>query len=209
MNFAAAREIMVDSQLKPVGVTNAAVLAAMGTVARERFVPNAAKGVAYADTAVEVAPGRYLLPPATLGQLLDRAELRAGDRVLVVGGATGYSAAICRHAGAEVTMLESDPGLVFIARALGIEVVEGPLADGHRDGAPYTLVLFEGAVEEIPDALRDQIAEGGRLSAVLVDRGVGRAIVETKAEGRLGGMSFAELTARPLPGFTRASAFVF
>ncbi len=213
MNFDAARQTMVDSQLKPVGVVNAAVLAAMGAVARERYVPNAAKGVAYADTSVEVAPGRFMLPPATLALLLDRAELNAADRVLVVGGTTGYAAAVCRHAGADVTMVESDPGLVFIARALDREaagqITEGPLAEGDAGHAPYTLVLLDGAVETVPEALCDQLAEGGRLAAVILDRGVGRAAVETKAEGRLGGLSFAELTARPLPGFARARAFAF
>jgi protein-L-isoaspartate(D-aspartate) O-methyltransferase len=209
VNFAALRDTMVDSQLKPVGVTHAAVLSAMGEVAREDYVPDALRSLAYADLALEVAPGRYLLPPMALGMLLDRAGLSMNDRVLIVGGATGYSAAVCAHAGARVTVLESDPKLAAFARARGLDVAEGPLTGGYPGGAPYTLLVFEGAIEEVPAALTEQLAEGGRLAAIIRDRGVGRATVDIKAEGLMGGLPFADVSAKPLPGFERARAFAF
>lgn len=209
MNFATLRQTMVDTQLKTVGVNDPAVLAAMAAVPRENYLPAALQGLAYADAALEVGPGRWLLEPMVLGLLLTHARPAAGERVLIVGAATGYSAEVCARLGLVVTALESDSGLAAVAQAAGIAIVEGPLTEGWPDAAPYDLILFEGAIESVPDAIAGQLAEGGRVAAVMRENGVGRAVVGSVVAGRIAGLPFLEVAARPLPGFARSRSFAF
>lgn len=207
---AVERRTMVDSQLRTVGVTDDAVLAAMNTVPRENFVPPALAGLAYADAALEIAPGRWLLEPMVLALLLQNARIKAGDRVLIVGAASGYSAAVVSQIGAVATALESDARLVAMAAAAGVDTVTGPLADGWSAGAPYDLVLFEGAIELVPAAIAAQLAPGGRIAAVIRQGGVGRAHAGLLVGGtHIGGQPFLEVAARPLPGFAAKPGFVF
>lgn len=204
---AGLRQTMIDSQLRTVGINDAEVVRAFDAVPREDFVPAAMAGLAYADAAIEVAPGRWLLEPLTLGLLLKNARVVPADRVLVVGAATGYSAAIIAQMGAQVTALESDPALVAAAK---VPLVQGPLAEGWVGGAPYTLVLFEGAIEFVPPAIAAQLAPGGRAAAVVRHGNVGSAHAgPVLADGRIGGLAFLEVAARPLPGFARPRAFAF
>lgn len=208
-DFAAARLAMVENQLRPQGVTDPLVLDAMASVERERFLPSHTRPVAYVDRPVAMGDGRFLAPPAVLGQLLTQMMPRPGDKALVVGAGTGYSAAVLSHGGIDVTALESSATLVDHAREVGIELVEAPLEDGHRKGAPYDLILIDGAVEEIPDAIVDQLAEGGRLGTALTDRGITRLIVGRKAGIAFGYLSIADAGVPALPGFARPKAFVF
>lgn len=207
------REAMIDSQLRPTGVNDPSVLAAFRAVDRVRFVPAAASAVAYSDAAIPLAAGRAMLEPMVLGLLLTHAKIAAGGRVLIVGAGTGYTAAVAAALGARVTALESDVGLAATARAnlgSGAVVVEGPLPAGWPDGAPYDLVLLDGAAADLPRALLDQIVDGGRLAGVIVgDDGVGRATVGRVAAGHFAGTGFAETGAPMLPGFARARTFVF
>jgi protein-L-isoaspartate(D-aspartate) O-methyltransferase len=210
MMVEARREAMIDSQLRPTGVNDPAVLAAFRGVDRARFVPAAAAALAYADAAVPLAPGRAMLEPMILGLLLTHAGVEPGDRVLVVGAGTGYAAALLAALGAEVTALEADAGLAAAARANGIDAVEGPLAAGWPAAAPYDLVLLDGAAADLPPALLAQVADGGRLAGVIVgDDRIGRATVGRVVAGRFAGTGFAETGASVLPGFARAPAFVF
>lgn len=207
---AARRQTMIDSQLRTVGITDFAVLGAFDAVDRQAFVPPALAGLAYADAALEVAPGRWLLEPMTLGLLLEHARIVPSDRVLVVGAATGYSAAVIAHIGARTLALESDPALAAIARAGGVDVVEGPLAEGWAGAAPFDLVLFEGGIEAVSPAIATQIAPGGRAAAVVRHLNVGSAHAgPVLADGRIGGLAFLEVAARPLPGFARPRGFAF
>ena len=135
-DFAAAREAMVESQLRPEGVTDPAVLDAMRRVPREDYLPTETRPLAYADRAVAIGARRYLAAPAVLGQLLTQMKPERGQRALVVGAGTGYSAAILMAIGLEVVALESDPDLAAAARAHKIKVVEGPLEAGHAAAAP-------------------------------------------------------------------------
>lgn len=207
---AALRQTMVDTQLKTVGVTDAAVLAAFAAVPRETHLPPALAGLAYADAAHEVSRGRHLLAPLALALLLQHAAVQRGERVLVVGSATGYSAAILAHIGAQVTALESDPALAALAEAAGVPTMVGALAAGWAAAAPYDLILFEGGIEHVPPALAGQLGPGGRIAAVLRQAGVGRAYVgPLDAAGQPTGLPFIEMAAPPLPGFARAAAFAF
>jgi protein-L-isoaspartate(D-aspartate) O-methyltransferase len=208
-DFAAAREAMVESQLRPQRVSDRAVLAAMGSVQREKFLPAHTRPLAYVDRPVSVGDGRFIVPPAALGQLLTQMVPLPGQRALVVGAGTGYSAAVLAAMGLDVTALESSPELSAAAREQGIRVIEGPLEAGYANNAPYDQVLIDGAVEHIPDAIVTQLADGGRLGAALVERGVTRLIVGRKAGGAFGYLSIGDSGVPPLPGFMRPRAFTF
>jgi protein-L-isoaspartate(D-aspartate) O-methyltransferase len=208
-DFTAARLAMVESQLRPQGVSDPAVAAAMGSVQRERFLPDRTRPLAYVDRAVAIGDGRFLPAPAVLGQLLTEMLPKPGQRALVIGAGTGYSAAVFAAIGLEVTAVESDPALAATARELGVEIFEAPLEKGAPKNGPYDQILIDGAVEYIPDAIVAQLAEGGRLGAALVDRGVTRLIVGRKAGGAFGYLSLGDSGAPILPGFTRPKAFTF
>lgn len=200
---------MIDSQLRPQGVTDPAVLQAMASVAREQFLPDQSRPFAYVDRAVTIGFGRFLAAPAVLGQLLTRMMPQRGQRALVIGAGTGYSAAVLDAMGLDVVAVEVSPELAAKARELGVDLVEGPLEAGHRKGAPYDLILIDGAVEMIPDFIVDQLADGGRLGTALVDRGVTRLIVGRKVGGAFGHVSIGDAGVPALPGFTRPKAFTF
>ena len=208
-DYAQARAAMVESQLRPQGVTDAATLAAMGEVAREKFVPEQARPLAYIDRALPLGGGRFLPAPAVLGELLTQMKPEIGQRALVVGGGTGYSAAVLNRMGIDVVALESAPELLARARELGVPAVEGPLEAGYSKAAPYDLILIDGAVEHIPDAIVGQLADGGRLGAALIDRGVTRLIVGRKVAGAFGFLTISDSGSPALPGFARPKAFIF
>ena len=208
-DFAAARAAMVENQLRPQGVTDPAVLDAMGSVKREDFLPPETRPLAYVDRALPVGGNRFLPAPAVLGSLLTQMMPVRGERALVVGAGTGYSAAVLKAMGLAVTALESSPELSAVAREKGIEVAEGPLEIGWSKAAPYDQILIDGAVEYVPDAIIDQLANGGRLGTALVDRGITRLIVGRKAGGAFGYLSLSDAGVPILPGFTRAKTFTF
>src|SRR5687768_4759294 len=208
-DFPAARRSMIDSQLRPVGVTDAAVLEAMNAVPREQFVPEEVRPLAYADRSLAIGDGRFLAAPAVLAKLLTQMAPQKGQRALVVGAGTGYSAAVLSAIGCDAIALETSAELAARVRELGIEVVEGKLQAGHEARAPYDLILIDGAVEYLPEAIIDQLADGGRLGTALVDRGVTRLIVGQKVAGAFGYLSIADAGVAPLPGFSRPRAFTF
>ena len=149
------------------------------------------------------------MPPAALGRLLTEAEPRPGERALVVGSGTGYSGGVLWEIGLEVVALESDQLLAADAQAADIETVVGTLRDGWSKGAPYQLILLEGAVEEVPAGLAKQLATGGRIVRAIIDRGVARLAVGTSAGGSVGWRSLADSDVEALPGFERPRAFTF
>jgi protein-L-isoaspartate(D-aspartate) O-methyltransferase len=208
-DFAAAREAMIESQLRPQGVTDRAVLDAMARVPREKFLPSHTRPLAYVDRAVAIGDGRFLAAPAVLGQLLTQMMPQRGQRALVIGAATGYSAAVLAALGLGTVAIESDPALAATARELRVDVIEAPLEGGYAKGAPYDQILIDGAVEHIPDAIVDQLADGGRLGAALVDRGITRLVIGRKAGGAFGTLSIADAGVPLLPGFSCPKAFIF
>ncbi len=207
--FAEARAAMVESQLRPEGIADPALLAAMGTVPREDFVADGLRPIAYSDRAIPLATKRALMPPAALGQLVQSLAPRPGERALIIGAGTGYSAAILSAMDVSVTALESDSELAAIARDNGIAIVDGKLTEGHPDDAPYDIILIDGAVEELPEAIIDQLADGGRIATALAEGGVTRLAVGTRSGKAFGMRPFADAAVSVLPGFFRASAFVF
>jgi len=208
-DFAAARQAMVDSQLRPQGVNDPSVIAAMSLVPRERFVPDEQKPLAYVDRSVPLGEGRALPAPAVLGLLLTALAPVRGERALVVGAGTGYAAAVLKEMGIDVDAVDSSAALAGVARQNGLEIFEGALADGLKKGAPYDIILIDGAVEVIPETLVEQLRDGGRLGAAIIDQGITRLITGRKAGGGFGYLTIADAATPALPGFERPPAFVF
>jgi protein-L-isoaspartate(D-aspartate) O-methyltransferase len=209
-DYAAARQAMVDSQLRPQGVNDPSVIAAMSLVPREKFVPDDQRPLAYVDRAIPLGEGRALPPAAVTGLLLTALAPLAGQTALVIGAATGYAAAVLAQMGINAIALESSATLVAEARKLGVNVVEGPLEEGHAGSAPYDLVLMNGAVEVIPEAIVDQLKDGGRLGGAIIDHGgITRLVVGRKVGGGFGFHSIADSATPALPGFERPRAFTF
>ena len=208
-DFSLARRAMVDNQLRPEGVTHRGVLAAMASVERERFVSKSDRALAYFDRQLRIANGRGMMPPAAIGRLLSELAPQPGERALVVGSGTGYSAALLKAIGLDVVALEPDEALAAAANAAGVETVIGDLAKGWAKGAPYDLILLDGAVEEVPEALIKQLRDGGSLAGAIVDRGVTRLVIGCVSSGTLGLRSVADADVAILPGFERPRAFTF
>lgn len=211
--FEDMRRAMVASQLRTTGVNDPGVLAAMGAVARERFVPADRISTAYADAIIPLKPGRDLNSPMALGKLLTEARPVPGERGLVVGAATGYAAAVLAHMVGPVVAVEEDDALFALAvEALAgtpVKLVSGQLTKGCKKSAPYDLILVDGAIDSVPKALIDQLAEGGRLATALIEDGVTRLCVGRKAGDGFGMHAFADAAAAILPGFDKPRAFEF
>lgn len=207
---------MISGQIKPNKVNDPRVLEAFETIPREVFVPTGLKEVAYVDGELEVAPGRFNLEPMVLARLVSAAKVEPDDVVLDVGCATGYSAAILSRLANVVVAIEQDPELVEQATEnlanLEIEnaaVIERPLREGYLKQGPFNVILMAGGVEEIPEILTDQLAEGGRLVTVKVENGISRGHVVTKTGGKLSGRDIFDAHARILPGYEKARSFKF
>lgn len=213
-DFAAMRTAMVASQLRTTAVSDVRVVAAMAEVPRELFVPDEAAPLAYRDREVPLGQGRSLNPPLATGRLLTEAQLHPADRVLLIGAASGYTAAVLARLVANVVAVEVDPALVARARLrLGgdvkVQLVEGPLEKGHAAGAPYDVLIVDGAVEQLSPSLPTQVKDGGRIVTGLVDRGVCRLASGAHVPGAFGLTTFADLDCVILPGFSAPSRFTF
>ena len=208
-DYEAARAAMIDTQLRPQGVNYAPVSQAIAAVPREAFVAEDVKPLAYTDRAVAIGEGRMMSAPMVVGQLLTQLMPRRGERALVVGCGTGYSAAVLEAMGLDVTGVESSAPLAARARARGLQVIEGPLEDGSKQGAPYDLILIDGAIEFIPDAIVAQLTPQGRLGTALIDQGISRLVVGRRAGDGFGVSSFVDASAAALPGFAKPKSFSF
>ncbi|HSK38353.1 MAG TPA: protein-L-isoaspartate O-methyltransferase [Arenibaculum sp.] len=216
-DYSAARFHMVEGQIRVNKVTDQALIEALSTTPRERFVPKAVRGVAYVDEDVQIAPGRYLMEPMVLARLLQTAMVRSTDIALDLGCGTGYATALLARLAATVVAVESDPALAARASELlgelGVDnaaVVEAPLEEGYAQQAPYDVILVNGAVAEVPPVLFDQLAEGGRLVTVVAPRGrLGQARIFSKAGGSVSSRIIFEAGTPLLPGFEPKPAFEF
>jgi protein-L-isoaspartate(D-aspartate) O-methyltransferase len=209
LSFETMRRAMVASQLRTTAVSDPRVIAAMGDVPRERFVPADKAAIAYADITVPLSGGRSLNTPMSLGRMLTELHPQPQDRALVVGAATGYAAAVLARLAGSVTALEEDGSLPMPAAAPGVRFVSGPLNKGWAEGAPYDLILIDGAVETIPQAIIDQLVEGGRLGAAIIQDGVSRLSIGRRAGTGFGFTAVADVDSAPLPGFAPPPAFSF
>ncbi len=222
IDFARLRQSMVDSQIRANDVTDPRILAAMLELPRERFAPEDRRGLAYIDDDLPLRdgtagkPGRYLVEPMVLAKLVQALDLDAGDKVLDVGAATGYSAALLGRLAGRVVALEEDQGLAAAAAgnltelsAGNVTVVTGPLVAGWPAGMPYDAILVNGSVEIVPETLLNQLGEGGRLAAVVRAGGAARATIYTRVAGSVAARTVFNAAAPPLPGFEAPKTFVF
>lgn len=218
-DFAAARRMMVDGQVRTADVTDPRLLAAMLELPRERFFPEEKAALAYLDLDVPVSeaggPVRRLLKPMVLAKLIQAAGIAATDRVLDVGCATGYSTALLARLVGSVVGLEEDPALarrateaLAPAGLTNATIVTGPLTRGWPQEGPYDLIVLQGSTEIAPVALFDQLKDGGRLVCVL-GRSPGKAMLYRRIEGELSGRPVFDAAAALLPGFAKRQEFVF
>jgi protein-L-isoaspartate(D-aspartate) O-methyltransferase len=212
--FEAMRHAMVASQLRTNAVSDSRVVEAMARTPREAFLPPEHQGLAYRDTLLPLAGGRSHNSPLATGRLLTEAQLRPDDRVLLVGAAGGYAAALLAQLAGSVVALEEEETLVAIARAAlagesKVELVQGPLNAGWAAGAPYDVLIVDGAVEQLPEALVGQVKPGGRVLSGVVDRGVTRLAAGRRTEGGFGLIDFQDIECTELPGFRRLRTFTF
>lgn len=218
--FSTARQKMVDGQVRTSDVTDIRILDAMLVLPRENFVPDDKRALAYLDLDLDVAQvgsaKRFLVKPALTAKLLQAAELKETDNVLVVGAASGYAAAILARLVAQVTATESDSALCAKGRevlsALGLTNVSFKTAEpaaGDPAGAPYDVILLNGATEIMPNALGSQLKEGGRLLGVFAIKRPSRAMTVTHTHGDFGHRVLFDAVAPTLPGLERVPAFVF
>ena len=217
-DFALARRNMVEGQLRPNRVNNAGLLAILADLPRERFLPEALRSVAYADDDVPLGNGRYMMEPMVLARLIQVLQPQAEDKAMVVAAGRGYGAAILARLAKSVTAVETDASMAAAARQtladLGlaaVELVVGQAEQGAAAGAPYDVILIEGAVREVPKTISDQLAEGGRLATVIADpRGaLGVAHLYVKQGGVVSGRPLFDAGSPPLPGFAPPARFTF
>lgn len=216
-----ARNMMVDSQVRPNKVADPRIIAAMRRLPREHFLPPSLAARAYADEDVDLGGGRCLIEPMVIARLIQEATPRAGERALVVAAGAGYGAAILAACDVRVTALEDDPALLALARnvlpawAPTVVLLEGPPDAGAAQGAPWDLIVIEGAVETIPPALVAQLAPLGRLLAIRSLVGAAsagcsaQAVIGEPVDGRLSLQSLFDCAVPPLPALRRAAGFVF
>lgn len=212
--FEAMRHAMVASQLRTNAVNDPRVVEAMARTPRENFLPAEQKGLAYRDTLLPLPGGRRHNSPLATGRLLTEAHVRPEDHVLLIGAAGGYAAALLAQLAGSVVALEQEEALVALARtALAgeakVELAQGPLEAGWSAGAPYDLLIVDGAVEQLPDALIAQVKPGGRVLTGVVDRGVTRLAAGRRTEGGFGLLDFLDVECTELPGFRRLRTFTF
>jgi protein-L-isoaspartate(D-aspartate) O-methyltransferase len=218
--FSTARQKMVDGQVRTSDVTDARILDAMLAVPREAFVPDSKRALAYLDLDLDVsedgAAKRYLIKPAVMAKMLQAAEIASTDRVLVVGCATGYAAAVVAQFAGQVCATESEPALVDRAKAAlsgigagNVTVRAEPAAKGDGADAPFDVIVLNGATEIIPQEVYDQLREGGRLVGVFALSQPQRAAIVTHTHGDFGHRPLFDAAAPLLPGLERVPAFVF
>ena len=213
-DYHAMRHAMVTSQLRTNAVSDQRVVAAMARVPREDFLPADARLLAYRDSTIPLGHARWANLPMATGRLLTEAYLTPADRVLLIGAAGGYAAALLSELVAYVVAVESDPALAAHARMAlagyaNVALVEGPLGAGHDAGAPYDVLVIDGAMEVLPDTLVAQVRADGRVVAGIVDQGVTRLATGRRTAGGFALVPFADVECVVLPGFAAPRPFTF
>ncbi len=216
MDFAAARQNMVDCQILPNRVDDQRIVDALLKIPREKIVPDKLTGIAYVYENVPLGGQRYVKEAMVVARLLQTAALNAEDVALSIGCGTGYATAVLAQIVDTVVAVEPDKGLAQKANenlaAIGLDnvaVVEGKLEDGNIEQGPYNVIFFDGAVQTVPDAICDQLAEGGRLVAIVAGERVGTAYLYSRFGGVISKREVFDAGTPLLPGFGKQKAFVF
>jgi len=213
-DFSARRVMMVDNQIRPSDVTRYDVIAAFLAVSREAHVPDALREAAYLGENLPLAPGRVVLDPRTLAKLLDGLDIQRSELVLDIGTGLGYSAAVIAHLAEAVVAVEEDPALAAEAEAIlgrgradNVAVIVAPLAAGSEKHGPYDVIVVQGGVEAMPDAIAAQLKDGGRIGCVFMEGGLGVVRIGTRRGDGIVWRDAFNAAAPVLPGFARKRAF--
>ena len=213
-DYAQSRRMMVDTQIRPSDVTEFPIIEAMLTVPRENFVPPAARQTAYAGEHIDLGGNRVILDPRTLAKMLDALDFTGSELVLDIGGALGYSSAVVARLAQAVVLLEEDHGLATEAQSAlseagsdNVVVHEGRLADGAAAYAPYDVIMLQGGVGTLPEAILEQLKEGGRVACLFVDGHLGELRVGYKIDGDVSWRFAFNAGAPVLPGLEKQNAF--
>ncbi len=217
MDYQVARHNMVENQVRANKVTDPLVIAAMEEVPRELFLPEGKKGVAYVDEDISIGNGRYAIEPMVIARMMQIAEIETTDVALVIGAGFGYSSALLSRVAETVVAIESDANMVQKAEKIlqennydNVIVVEGDAVAGYPKQSPYNVIIFDGAVAEVPEAILSQLAEGGRLLAVVREADkVGIARLYEREHGVVGHRELFDANVPYLPGFEPVESFVF
>lgn len=212
-DFATARTNMVDSQIRPNGITDSRIIDAMTVVKREEFVPEGQRSIAYIDGDVPLngaATPRFLIEPMAFARMLQLAEIRESDRILVVGSATGYSAAVISRLAGHVVALDSDPNLNAMARInlsnmVNVSLTESSMLEGAPKTGPYDVIFIEGRIENVPEALFSQLTSTGRIVAAYGSHAVAQCSIWTVSGAARTRRSAFDITIAALPGFGKTS----
>ncbi len=217
-DFTQARINMVDSQVRPNGITDARIIDAMSVVKREDFVAEGQRSLAYMDLDVPLAGAagpRYLIEPMAFARMVQLADVRESDRVLDIGAATGYGAAVLSKLAGHVVALESDATLLSLARAnlentVNISLIEGTLADGAAKAGPFDVILIEGLIENVSEALFSQLTSTGRIVAAYGAQDVSKCCIWSGDGASRTQRSAFDISIATLPSFGKlAVGFAF
>ncbi len=217
MDFASARRNMVDCQILPNRVTDERVIAIMGDLPRETFVPKPKRGVAYVDEALPLGEDRFIMEPMVIARMMQALNLQTSDIALSIGCGSGYAVAALAGIVNTVVAVESNTGMAQRAsRALSdleidnVVVVEGALIEGYAKQAPYDVIFFDGAVSDVPSAILDQLADDGRAVAIVEGAGgVGHCRVFVRTSGHVSSRELFDAGTPILPGFSAKPGFSF
>jgi protein-L-isoaspartate(D-aspartate) O-methyltransferase len=215
IDFFQRRQMMVDTQVRPSDVTKFPIIAAMLAIPREVYVPQARREAAYVGENLPIAPGRVMLEPRTLAKLMDALDVQPGEAVLDLGCGLGYSTAVLARLAEAVIAVEEDADLAADAqRTLSAEGVDnaavmvGPLTAGAAKHGPYDVIMLQGGVETVPDALLAQLREGGRIGAIFMEAALGTARIGHMSQGRVTWRQVFNAGAPVLPGFEQRKGFL-
>lgn len=215
-DYAQRRTTMVDTQVRPSDVTKFPIIDAMLSVPRESFVPAARREAAYVGENLSLGGTRVILDPRTLAKMLDAADIQPDEMVLDIGAGLGYSAAIAARLAEAVVALEEDTAMAAEAETAlseagidNVAVIEGPLAEGSAKHGPFDVILIQGAVQQVPDAITAQLKDGGRIAAIFDEGTLGVTRIGYKIDGEMTWRYAFNAGAPVLPGFEAAQTFLF
>lgn len=213
-DYAERRTMMVDTQIRPSDVTKFPIIDALLSVPREAFVPRLLREAAYMGENIDLGGGRVMLDPRTLAKMLDALEIRNDELVLDIGSALGYSAAVMARMAEAVVAVEENAEMAADAQGLlgenaadNVIVHEGALTDGAAEHGPYDVIAVQGAIEHLPQRIRDQLKEGGRIVCLFMEGALGVVRIGYKIDGRINWRFLFNASAPVIPGFQKHAAF--
>lgn len=213
-DFAARRTMMVDTQVRPSDVTKFPIIDAMLSVPREAFVPREQVEAAYISENIQFAPGRVVLEPRTFGKLLDAMDIKGNELVLDIGAGYGYSSAVVARMAEAVIAVEEDESIADEAQSIlsdqgadNVILHTAPLTEGAAQHGPYDAILIEGGVEQVPDAIIDQLKDGGRIGCLFMEGALGVVRIGYKIDGEMTWRFAFNASAPVMPGFAKEAAF--